>query len=335
MSSLLIGDNEQNPLSIIRLIDGKEAIEQFSKIDKFLTNMSKFDLQSRLQTSEEVDIKQYINFIIQQILPWEQKYIKIFSEIVNDLNRKSLDILKICSLPKEVLVILTNGEDEAGAAYCRNLNVIVLPISKLQASTDIDVIDLTNTNLKSKDTKLDFASEKVQVNNWQTIFPHELFHIISRNNLNLRDKLYECIGYYPIPDGKCANVPNDLTDLKITNPDAPVAKHYIKLRANISDKELCLAPILVASQSYSPGKYKSFFDYLLTRFAVLDENNWQVTKLIHYSDVQGFYDKIGKNTNYIIHPEEILADNFVFLINHQTDTPSPQILESMERIFKS
>ena len=27
-----------------------------------------------------------------------------------------------------------------------------------------------------------------------------------------------------------------------------------------------------------------------------------------------FLDKIGKNTNYIIHPDEILADNFVRLV---------------------
>ena len=47
----------------------------------------------------------------------------------------------------------------------------------------------------------------------------------------------------------------------------------------------------------------------------------------------GFYDKIGLNTKYIIHPEEILADNFVILVQGKTDIPSPEIIESMRNIL--
>ena len=194
--------------------------------------------------------------------------------------------------------------------------MVVLPITKLQTSNDNDIVDLASGN------------------EWQTTFPHELFHIISRNNPDLRNKLYKCIGYHLIPNDLNADLPNNLAHLKITNPDAPVIKHYIKLCTKDSeDNELCLAPILVASQPYSPDKYTSFFDYLLTKFAILDEN-WQVTSLISYSDVIGFYDKIGRNTTYIIHPEEILADNFVFLVTHETKVPSPNILQLMMDVLK-
>lgn len=95
-----------------------------------------------------------------------------------------------------------------------------------------------------------------------------------------------------------------------------------------------MVPVLIALESYQCNKFNSFFDYLLTRFAVLDAN-WQIIDLIPYSDVDGLYDKIGKNTKYIIHPEEILADNFVLLLNNQLSVSSPEILEAMINVFKN
>jgi hypothetical protein len=39
---------------------------------------------------------------------------------------------------------------------------------------------------------------------------------------------------------------------------------------------------------------------------------------------------VGRNTQYIIHPEEILADNFALLVLGETSIPSPVILEKMK-----
>lgn len=42
---------------------------------------------------------------------------------------------------------------------------------------------------------------------------------------------------------------------------------------------------------------------------------------------------MGRNTGYIIHPEEILADNFKLLATGAENVPSPQILEKMRVIL--
>ena len=34
---------------------------------------------------------------------------------------------------------------------------------------------------------------------------------------------------------------------------------------------------------------------------------------LNMEEVENFFEQIGKNTNYIIHPDEVLADNFIFL----------------------
>jgi len=51
--------------------------------------------------------------------------------------------------------------------------------------------------------------------------------------------------------------------------------------------------------------------------------------LLDVSKVQGFYEQVGSNTDYIIHPEEILADNFKFLLVGMTNLPSPEIQQNL------
>ena len=41
--------------------------------------------------------------------------------------------------------------------------------------------------------------------------------------------------------------------------------------------------------------------------------------------VTGYTERIGGNTGYIIHPEEIMADNFVIAIRQKKDVPNPEI----------
>lgn len=55
-------------------------------------------------------------------------------------------------------------------------------------------------------------------------------------------------------------------------------------------------------------------------------------KLLCYQ-VSGFFEQVGRNTNYVIHPEEILADNFSLLILGERRVPSPEILEKMQGIL--
>ena len=318
MASFILG-TKQNPLTVIRLIDGQEAIQEFTKTDDYVKNMSEFDLQSRLKSTKPVTTQQYLDFISQQIVSWEQKYIDAIDEIIIGLNTNSLDILNLCTFPKEIVIIITNGNDECGLPYCRNNNAIILPVTRL------------------KFYEINGLFELLDGNSWEKTVQHELFHIISRNNIPMRNKLYESIGFHLIPDNKYAVLSDKLNDLRITNPDAPLTYHYIKLHTNSSqDKELCLAPVLIASEKYDLTKHEKFFAYLLTRFAILDENTWTVKDLISYDDMDKteFYKKIGKNTNYILHPEEILADNFVLLLKHESYVASPQILELMKNVLR-
>jgi hypothetical protein len=45
--------------------------------------------------------------------------------------------------------------------------------------------------------------------------------------------------------------------------------------------------------------------------------------------VSGFMEQVGKNTDYVIHPEEVLADNFALLVLNSHQAASPDILRKM------
>jgi hypothetical protein len=56
-------------------------------------------------------------------------------------------------------------------------------------------------------------------------------------------------------------------------------------------------------------------------------------QLVGPGELTGFFEQIGRNTQYIIHPEEILADNFSLLVREKTG-PSPDILKKLADALK-
>lgn len=289
------------------LIDGEQAEQEFCKPDLFIDSMSDFDLHARMDipSGQEATRAKYIESLKNYIVKWDRPAIQAIESTMIVLNTKKN--LRYFKFPETLYIIITNGQDEGGAAYCRNMNLIILPMD-----------DLFDPGCIAKDpvTNLEY----------NTTFTHEMFHIWSRNNNIIRDRLYEIIGYRPTPN--IIDLPENMAHLKITNPDAPITHHYIELEVHDSQETKYLAPILMASGVYTTEK-KNFFSYLEKRFIVLDKITLKSTgELVKYDDfIDQLYNKIGRNTKYIIHPEEIMADNFVFFVHNKPDLPNPEIME--------
>jgi hypothetical protein len=298
----------KNTTKII-LTEGDEAVSLFCQTDTFIENMSPFDLQARLHNnSTNVCHDDYFDFVKKCLVSWSCIDFAEISETIAYLNTSP--IIKHMEFPSTIYVLLTNGEDESNAAYCRNNNCIILPLNKFSKCTS------TFENLANGS------------NNWNTTFIHELFHIWSRNNTELRDKMYKIVGYEKLPVP--IDLPSKLKDLKMTNPDAPLHDVYIQL--SYQDKLQYMCPVLHAKTKFDSLESTNFFDYLDTKFLFLDDDLNPTDKLASYDEVTGLYEKIGNNTDYIIHPEEILADNFVFLIQ-DSKVPNQEILEAMKELF--
>lgn len=286
-----------------------EGREILTKRDDFVQRLSPFDRSARLKTQREISESEFLEFVGRNVLEWNnneiQKVQSAFQGIRSELKALSLP------LPEKVYIVKTTGNEEGGAAYTRS-NAIVLPERYLNKS-----------------------AAKIQ----KTIC-HELFHIMSRANPVLRDRFYKAIGFV-----KCNEIifPPALKPQKITNPDAPMNDHYIKLE--IKGDEALAVPILFSKvKQYDEERGGDFFDYIQLRFIEVERHNSSSIVTPVYDDNRpifidmrqqsGFFEQVGKNTQYIIHPEEILADNFAFLVMKQRGLPSPGILKKMEKILK-
>jgi hypothetical protein len=276
--------------------------------DEFIQRLSPFDRAARMKTEKAVSEDELLAFIGRNVAEWSKDDTQTMQRAIETLQPLMRDLP--LSLPSMVQLIKTTGTEEGNAAYTR-ATAIVLPQSEL--------------NKSQKDL--------------QKLICHELFHILSRQNPELRERLYGIIGFT-----KCNEIalPPDLERRKITNPDAPRNDHFIRL--TIAGQESLAVPILLSRvETYDVKRGGEFFAYLQFQFLVVEKdgrsgNLKPVTegsspKLVGMEHVSGFMEQVGKNTDYIIHPEEILADNFALLVLDARTAASPEILQKMREVL--
>lgn len=276
--------------------------------DDFIQRLSPFDRSARMKTDKAVSEAELLGFIGQNLLEWSRDERQTMQTAIEAIHPLLHDLS--LSLPPTIQVIKTTGAEEGNAAYTRAA-AIVLPESELAKS--------------QKDL--------------QKLICHELFHILSRQNPEVREKLYGVIGFT-----KCNEIkfPPELERRKITNPDAPRNDHFIRLEIN--GRESLAVPILLSSaETYDVQRGGEFFAYLQFQFLVVEKEgssgNLKAAaedsspKLVGMGRVSGFMEQVGRNTDYIIHPEEILADNFALLLLNEPDVASPEILRKMREIL--
>jgi hypothetical protein len=293
------------PGSMVRFADAEEGQAILAADDAFTKGLSRFDLQSRLKTGEEITLDDWKRSVAAEVRGWTTDQKK---PVVESLERLSKRLAGYeLPLPKEIPLVHTTGQEEGNAAYTRGAAII-----------------LPDKVLKYAPVQLD------------KLLAHELFHVISRHDGALRQRLYRNIGFEvcePI------ELPPSLAPRKITNPDAPLIDCTIELKS-ADGKVFTGAPVLYANaKQYDATKGGSFFQYLTFRLIVVErkDRNWQPLLLesgepvvIDAKKEDAFYEKIGKNTNYVIHPDEILADNFVHLVMENRDLMTPRIVEEMK-----
>jgi len=291
----------------LEFADVETGVKILSTEDDFLARLSPFDLQSRMQAKQSVTRDQYLDFVAAEIRPWTEAQ----QQIVRDafaLVEPAIRTLVPQGLPP-IQIIHSSGREEAGAAYTRG-TAVVLPTARLQS----DRGDLAK------------------------LLAHECFHVISRRYPVLRDGLYATIGFRLVGE---ITLPKNMRDLRITNPDAPVIQHIIELRT-AGEQKVLAAPVLFADKYYDPEKSRRMFAYLqfqLMEVIRSDEDGSYLPVVrdnmvvFHSPNHPDFGRQIGRNTGYIIHPEEVLADNFADLVTGRKNAPDPWLTEKMRGVF--
>ncbi|MGD1046840.1 MAG: hypothetical protein ABR936_16150 [Bacteroidota bacterium] len=294
--------------TVIKFASIKEGKKLLTTKDDFIFSMSSFDRSARMKTDKDISENEFLSFISESIVDWKDEEIKYLLPVISSISMK---IKKYnLSLPDTIFIIKTSGIEEGGAAYTRQ-NAIIFPETYFHESSE----------------------------NLEKTFAHELFHVFTRHSPDIKNKLYRLIGFEQCND---IILPNDIIDIKITNPDAPKNDHYIEI--NYKGNDIKVIPILFSqSRKYDKALGGEFFNYMVFNFIAVEnqDGNYKFKTqddkpiLIGVNQISGFLEKTGRNTEYIIHPEEILADNFALLVRGDLNLPSPEIIKKIgEELLK-
>lgn len=298
------GANKSNIKDKVVFATIAEATALLNTHDEYTNGWSQFDIDAKVKKLHSTKEEQFKN-LTAQLRAWTP-------EEIERINARLLAIDKIITknayhinTPDKIIFIKSTMKDEDGADGYTRANCIVLKD---------DVLSLTKSQL-------------------QDIVTHELFHVVTRHDSIFRKNLYSIIGFQMMNE---VPYPDNIKDYKISNPDAVKKDSYIKVRKDGNTIECMM--ILYSEREYAGG---SFFDYFSIGLLKL---KGKVTKEIDYvdgnpvisqlKDVSDFFKQVGKNTPYIIDPEEILAENFVFAINNKKGLPDQFIVDKIQMQLK-
>jgi hypothetical protein len=275
-----------------------EGRELLGTSDSYTQSLSKFDLASRTGDASSDQEQDYLDFASEQAQEWTESEILSLKSTITFVKTKMEEAGLNVDLPNEIrLVKSTMLEEGNSTSYTRNGYIVVRS-------------NITEGSIL-----------------------HELFHLFSRINTAKRDELYATINFHK---SNQISFPASLQDKVITNPDAPLLEHTINVTIDGKEEEAVF--VILAKEDWSGG---GFFGYIDQKLMLLegDQNN-KTAKMVNgepvlkdFGDAPDLEAKIGTNTDYTLHPEEILADHFSLLVRQQS-VPDPEFLEAMEAVLK-
>lgn len=282
----------------VKLAGKERAKELLMAEDEYTAVLSKFDIASKTKGKGST-VADYMNTASEQARDWSQAEIDMFDKMVSSVAGKIKEQNLKLNFPPVIEIVKTTMLEEDGAAAYTRGNYIVM------------------------------GEEFLSRGRVEKTFIHELFHILSRNDREARDRVYSTIGFKKTNE---VPYPENLKDYRISNPDAPLNNYYLTVTREGKPVDVML--ILYSTKPYEGG---SFFSYLnLGLMAVEGEEGnkkpmFKDGNLVIYGtdEVENFFEQVGTNTGYIIHAEEVSADHFAILLNKDKDVPMPQLIDKM------
>lgn len=274
-------------MTLLRLASAAEGRAILAAEDAFTRALGGFDRSFRLRTTEPVSDAEVRRFLGEQALDFTEAEAHAWELTIAAVAKGARGIGPL--LPAEVLVVKTTGREERNHAYTRG-NAIVLPAVRV---------------------------ERLRRERAIYLLAHELFHVASRASPTLRDDTFALLEFTPIVP---IPPPPELDSRRLTNPDAHSLGHYVRLGAR------AVIPLLTSRMPLAEAigrSSASVVDSMQVSLLEIDPDAGTVVRdavgqptLIEASATDWSH-RIGRNTRYTLHPEEVLADNFALLVRRR------------------
>lgn len=281
--------------------DAKEGAAYIKANKDYLEGLTQNDLDFRMQ-KKDATLEEYIAFAEQQVRDFTEKEKEGISACMQS-------IWEICeknqyTLPDigEVTFVKTTMQEEAGAtAYTHGTHIYV----------GEGLISFLSSNYQ---WARDYGT---------TILVHELFHCLTRNDAGFREDMYGIIGF-SIQEEEFA-FSKEVREQMLSNPDVGKHNSYATFRIDGKDRE-CV--VVLASTRPFQKSGDNMFNLMMVGLVPLDD-----LSVMYPSDsAENFWEVFGRNTDYVIDPEEALADNFSYAVMYGVNGmsyPSPEIIQEI------
>ncbi len=280
-----------------------EAQMLITDIDNYTRGWNQFDINVRLQTEQGRKSK-LLAFAMEQTMNWSDDEKKRISQCIKTLDTEIKKQKLNIEFPQELVFVKTTMKEEGNASAYTRENWIAIGEKALSDANDANLTYL---------------------------IAHEIFHILSRGNLDFKKAAYATIGF-TVMDREIL-FPADIIEKRISNPDVNRYDSYINVTVN-NQKENCTMIIYTDT----PYDGKTLSDYIRVGLVPLNEVLTPIqqngeTVIYNLEQATDLLEQTGKNTKYLINPEEILADHFALLLTGKKDLQSPEVIERLREVL--
>lgn len=283
------------------LASEQEAAAAISAPDEYLEAVTSTDISIWLRQPNSVaDRDALARHLAANVRPWSSDERARLGAMLDRLGPRLQQLAPW--LPAHVQIAAFNGEASSNADFTRGTTIFL-------------------AELKPTDAGLDER------------FFHELYHVLSRANAARRDELYAIVGFE-----RCTPMTLDraLTTRILVNPDAPIIEYASRIVIN--GQTLWATPLMLANLPRYTER-SGLFDHIELQFIALHRDaagrceadpNARVSQRELGDAVIA---QAGGNTAYVIHPEELMADNFAQFMVGRADVRTPQIHDRIATIL--
>ena len=315
-------DNPEQPTSKINyhfatLTEGQQLLEANHEFYNSM-NQNNIDWRMRKTGATLNELKDFAQTCVRDFTDEEKAAItRAIASIEETLNTMGATL----PFPDDIAFVRTTMEEEGNASAYTHKTEIYIGERILQKGIPHDGDDEATT--ESNRLYFNYA------------IAHELFHCLTRNSPKFRSQMYSLIGFTTM--GSDLTFSPDIQNNILINPDVEHIDNYAEFTIN-GEKRNCELLVLFTktwAEAYAEvGDEASFFDFNQAVLVPIDA----LDTYYPIDEVPDFWEVVGRNTDYVIAPEECLADNFGFTVVYGLggkDYQTPELITSIYNALRN
>lgn len=291
-----------------RFASKEEGQQLLLSNDQYIGNFTQGDLDFRLQKKGGT-VEEWKTIAEKAVMDWTKEEEAALSAGMETLFLNCEENGYVLPASEEIVFVKTDMTEEGGAeGYTHGTQIYLNRDVPLQLIPDDENPDKYLQGL--------------------TVLAHELFHCLTRSNPDFRADMYEII-HFTVHDEEYEFAP-EVRERMINNPD--VEHHNSSAVFRINGEDVPCTVVFYASRPFEE-EGDSFFDLGRSGLVPADSPD----KIYDSEEAENFFDVFGKNTDYVIDPEETMADNFSYVLVYGADGmeyKTPEIPEAIISYLK-